>query len=282
MRTVLVVDVPNLAWKAFHAVRGLSYGGVKTGVVFGLLKQVESMTRSHAASAVVMCFDSKTAKARRQEILPCYKANRTNTGDPDMASARKEMRKELRLLQEDYLPSGGFENVFAADGYEADDVVASVCNNLLGTTWRAVVASSDRDLWQVLNGDSVMQWDGNRMMTAKRLQDEFGLWPASWAEVKALAGCSSDNVPGCRGVGEATAAKWLRLHDKGAGPKTAAKIKAFYNDPDNPFQRNLRVVKLPFPGCPKFTFEPGMPDAKKFSKLMGRLGIKSLGRRRDG
>lgn len=269
MHTVLIIDANNLAWKSFHAIKNLSHELIKTNVIFGMMKQVQAMVRSHAASALVFCFDDVKGKESRQEIYEHYKANRS-LGDAEQKKARGEMRKELLLMEKEYLPKGGFKNVFSAEGFEADDLIASLTLTL-PSNWRAVIASSDQDMYQLLS-DRVMIWNGKTMVTKEKFTSEFGVTPSKWVLVKALAGCSSDNIPGVSGVGEKMAIKYLC--EGKVGPKKDVAILQFIQSGD--YDRNRKLVELPFPDCPTFTFAPGMPDQTKFNTLMKRLGIKSI------
>lgn len=252
----------------FHVFRDLSHKQVLTGVVYGLLRDVDRLTRMHAAAGVAFCFDRGGKQARRK-LFPGYKIKR-DMWNPSMKVARDEMHTQLKLLQEDYLPSAGFTNVFAADGYEADDVIASVVRNMAGDE-RAVVVSSDKDLYQLIDGRHVV-WDGKRVVTEAVLKAEFGVGPKDWKYVKAIAGCTSDCIPGVKGVGETLAARHVAGENIGVG--RMAKIKEFMAE--GLYDRNLQLVTLPLDGCPAFTLTYEKQDLKKYDALVKRLGIKSL------
>lgn len=267
--TWLVVDVSNAAWRAFHVFRDLSHGKVMTGVVFGVLRDVERLMRMHAANGVCFCFDQGGREARRK-VFVGYK-RRHDTFTKEQLAARAELRKQIQLLREDYLPSAGFTNIFGADGFEADDVIAKLVEDL-PDDHRAVVFSSDKDLYQLIR-ENVVMWDGKQMVTEARFKEEWGIEPKDWKYVKALAGCASDTIPGCARVGETTAAKYIA--EGRVGEKTDAAIKAFLKSPD--FKRNLQLVTLPFmDGCPAFHPAYEKFDLKKWDALMKRLGINSL------
>jgi 5'-3' exonuclease len=119
----------------------------------------------------------------------------------------------------------------------------------------------------------------------------WGLEPAQWADVKAYAGCSTDDVPGVPRVGEHTAAKYLRgelgTHTKTYAALARAEIQCAFN---------LKIVRLPFPGTPTFEIRQDTVTEEKWQALADALGMQSIrdtmprmithrkskGRKRDG
>ena len=107
--------------------------------------------------------------------------------------------------------------------------------------WRFVIVSTDQDLWQLLSGDRVTVWNPRtkKMLTEQAFRERWGIGPSQWADVKAIAGCPGDGVPGVPGVGEKTAAKFMagRLKDT---------TKAYNRvvEANDLWERNLRLVRL--------------------------------------
>jgi 5'-3' exonuclease len=161
----------------------------------------------------------------------------------------ERQRENLRIaksqfddLIEDVLPGMGFKNVFDQNGYEADDLIAWIVNRF---PENYVIVSSDEDLWQLLRkerGLEISQWNYKELMTEEKFTKKYGLHPRQWAEVKAIAGCSSDNVEGIRGVGEPTAVKFLNKVLKDGKAKKAIEQGQAVID------RNWNLVTLPFSG----------------------------------
>jgi 5'-3' exonuclease len=161
--------------------------------------------------------------------------------------------------------------VFYQDGYEADDIIASVCDNTPAKD-EVVVVSGDKDLLQLLSA-RVFVWQPThrQVMTVKSFQDRYyGLHPQHWARVKAIAGCSTDDVPGVKGVGDATAAKFLM----GLKTNKADEIEAWLVS--NQYRKNLDLVRLPYTGTPDYPPVQDMVDTRRWRKLTTRLGMKSL------
>jgi DNA polymerase-1 len=221
----------------------------------------------------VFCFDSDTSL--RAKADPTYKANRTGKEKertPEERQAYKELHAQIRALRDGLLCGAGFRNVLHADGYEGDDVIASVVKHSMTFREDAIIVSADHDLYQLLDGTRVLLWNPTKKVayTDGSLEEEFGVTPASWAMVKAIAGCKTDNVVGVKGVGEKTAAAYV------AGRTVRKGLLAKINEEEGRFKRNLRLVKLPYPGCPKFVLSALPPNQRKFRQVLRMTGMKSL------
>lgn len=266
MRTWLLLDVSFICWRNFHAIGNLEYDGIKTGVVYGLLRDMQKIGERYASSHFVFCFDA--GKPLRTQILPTYKHKRQEQ-DEEKQKQREEVREQVRLLREDYLPTLGYNNVFSASGYEADDLIAGVCHKLPPGD-NAVIVSKDSDLYQLLD-DKVIIWTTDREITKQSLLKQTGLSPEQHMETKAIAGCTSDNIPGVPGVGEVTAAKYLLGNLK---ESTLAWRNIDCNE--SLIERNRQLVKLPYPNTPVFALEEDNVPPPAWQQLFKRLGIKSL------
>jgi DNA polymerase I len=276
----LIFDCDFLCHRAFHAMGSLSHAGEMTGVIYGFLRDLVHLREVHYTDRVVFAFDHGVSK--RKQLLSTYKGNRLPRTEEE-ESLRGELRRQINLLKRRYLPDLGFRNVFYEDGYEADDVIASVCRNSLPKGDVAIVVSADKDLYQLLEKDRVIVWDviKKRPYTEEKFRKEYGVAPAVWKQVKAIAGCNSDCVPGVRGVGDKTAAKFL-AGNLPASRKTAQAISEFVLG--GGFKRNLPLVRLPFKGCPTFELREDEYSEKNWNALADRLGMVSLKKssRREG
>lgn len=278
-QTVLIFDVNFLAHRSYHVFGQLQYRGEPTGVTFGVLRDIRSLSEQFNASNVVLCFDyGKNSK--RAEIYPGYKKKRNEEKQkPENKEKYKGIRKEVNNLRTKIFPELGFKNIFYADGYEADDCIALACWN----DHSKIIVSADKDLYQLLS-PYVSIWPCNEkkpMMTDKLFRKEFELEPAEWVHVKAIAGCSTDEIPGLEGVGETKAVSFLR----GAMNKeteTYKRIKAFRKTPE--YQRNLKLVHLPLDehlknagDMKEFVLQDQPPiEPKQWIRLSKRLGMKSF------
>lgn len=202
--TLLLVDGTGVAYRAFYAIAKLSTkAGRPTNAVFGFIKMLLQMDEQWKPAARVVVFDGGIP-AERLARLPTYKAQ------------RKEMPDDLRSQfapMEDFLSCAGIPSVRVA-GEEADDVIATLAVRSSGEGRRVLIASSDKDMFQLV-GDSVEMIGPQKAaekMDAAAVLAKTGVWPGQIVDWLALTGDSSDNIPGVPGIGPKTAAKLLTDH----------------------------------------------------------------------
>lgn len=282
-KTWLILDANYLAWRAYHSTGGLSYDDEPTGVVFGIFETVLRLMDDYATDGVVFAFD--VGEPIRRTLHPGYKAKRhakADNGTDAEQYARWQVRREVRRLRKFYLPSIGFRNVFGFDGYEADDVIAQVVRTSLPKRDEAVIVSADKDLYQLLAPNVSLFNPSAKLSGAKtpaRINLEWfrrtwGMEPHTWAQVKALAGCTTDEIPGIPGIGETTAAKYFRAElkrDSAAWDKITCKAGL------KVFNETFPLVRLPFEGTPPCPLREDVCTYTRCLNVFGRLGIKSLG-----
>ncbi len=243
----LMIDVSCLAYRA-------AWASLDAPTGWAFLSQVGAARELCCTSRVAWCFDGGCG--RRRQIDPSYKAARRQQDNQLQEEVRREVAGFLGGLRPS-LRACGFANVFHADGYEADDVIARACD-CLPPGERAVVVSSDHDLWQLLRPCRVEQLmpskHGPATYTAERFRQEWLVQPDRWADALAIAGCDGDGVRGVRGVGLRTAVKYL---SGGLRPdsKTLRKIEQH----EKLRLDNLRLVRLPLPGLPPVTLREDGP-----------------------
>ena len=242
-KTILLFDVSNLCYRAWFTTGGLSHEGEATGVVFGVLREIELRIEMHNSPRVVFAFDYGGA-GLRSDIYPEYKAHRhTKDMTEEEEASFKEFKLQVKKLYRKVLPDMGFKNVFVRRGYEADDIIAHYAA-LVEKPDDAIIVSTDNDLWQCLKQNVIcFNPISKKVLTAAEFMNQWGIDPVQWATVKAAAGCSSDNVQGIRGVGDKTAAKWIRGELKAGSAKAQA-----IEDGIGIVSNNMKLVKLPYPG----------------------------------
>ncbi|NLC70963.1 MAG: DNA polymerase I [Desulfuromonadaceae bacterium] len=195
LRTYLI-DGSSYIYRAFYALPHLSTReGIPTNAVYGFVTMLLKIIREEKPDRLAVVFDARGPTFRKQ-IYPEYKAN------------RKEMPAELvpqiPLIKE----AVRVFNLAALEkeGFEADDVIATVAGRLAAAGEEITVVSGDKDLMQII-GDKVRMLDTmkNKVFGLQEVAERFGGSPETVVEVLALAGDSSDNVPGVPGIGEKTA-----------------------------------------------------------------------------
>lgn len=269
--TYLVIDVSCLAYRSFYALPDLTHEGVQSAVGFGVFRTVLDLQERFNTEHVVWCFDGGYAK--RQEIDPKYKQNRQIEGDSEKKRLKDALKTQISKLRKWTLPAIGYSNVFWRDGYEADDVIAQVCQNLPDGD-DAVIVSSDDDMYQLLSENRVCMWLPHRKMvyTAHKFKSEWRIPPEEWWLVKAIAGCPGDNVIGVRGVGPKTAIKFLRRDLK---PDSKAHRDIWTNE--RVWRDNKWLVMLPFEGIGDFSLcDDGTLTMQSWNEVMNAMGMESM------
>ena len=195
-----LVDGSGFIFRAFHALPPMSRAdGTPTNAVFGftnmLMKLIEDMAGNHLA----VVFD--TARTTfRSEIYPEYKAHRPPPPD-DLVPQFALVREAVAAF-----------NVASVEmaGFEADDLIATYTRQARAAGQKVTIVSSDKDLMQLV-GDGVEMLDPmkNRRIGPPEVVEKFGVGPERVVDVQALAGDSTDNVPGVPGIGVKTAAQLI-------------------------------------------------------------------------
>lgn len=253
----VLIDASYLAHRALHSMGGLTHDGEGTAILFGFFHQLRSLCQSPrvASNRVAVFFDSKTSL--RRAAYPDYKAKRrSRPKDPERAAALKALHRQVDRLREDILPSIGV-CAYHAEGLESDDLLAVAAaqetargreSGVKGGGPRAIIVTADADLWQCIS-PWVHWYDQGRDLyyDPRSFMAEKGLPARRWKEVKQIAGCRSDNVKGIRGIGDATAVRYL-LGTLKASSKAHAKIVS--EEGGAVVRRNHDLVVLPHPEAP--------------------------------
>ena len=269
---LLLIDTNFLCHRAFHSMGDMSFEDMGTGAVFGVLRDIVSLQEEFNTGRCVFAFD--VGRGHRHDLLPTYKSTRRKRyaeENDDERAARADFKKQITFLRIRYLPQAGFQNVFSARGFEADDIIAAIAA-ALPRNEEAIIIGSDKDLWQCLRSN-VWCWNPtqHKACTIESFRKKWGIEPAQWADVKAYAGCRTDDIPGVPGIGDVTAAKHIRgelgKHTKAYAALARAELQCAYNRP---------LVSLPFSGTPTFEIKPDTVTEEKWQALADRLGMRSM------
>ena len=206
---VLVLDCNYICHAVFHSMPPLFTSQQYTQVIFGFIKKLIAYSQQFPSNDIVFAWDSKYSI--RKEIYPEYKKQRADKLK-DATEAELKVKKiaydQFDDLRESILPDLGFVNVFMQDGYEADDIMASVtkCN----PDCEFIVISTDQDMFQIISDSCRLYNPTTKVLrTVESFQADWGCHPCLWGEAKSISGCSTDNVKGVSGVAEGTAIKYL-------------------------------------------------------------------------
>ena len=204
--TLYIVDGSAYIYRAFYAVRRLSNSsGFPTNALYGFVQMLKKLIEQENPTHLAMTFDrydeEDEGRSFRHELYSDYKANRDSMPD----DLRLQVPYFQRIVEAMTIP------VLIQSGVEADDVIATVTKQALAADMNVCIVSADKDLMQLLVTDRVRMIDTMRgkTFTPEEALERFGVEPARIRYVLALAGDTSDNVPGVPGIGEKTAGKLI-------------------------------------------------------------------------
>ena len=205
--TLVLIDGHSLAFRAFHAIplSLTSPSGELTNAVFGFTSMLLNVLREQAPEYVVVAFD--VGKTFRHEMYDAYKGHRERMPDElrDQVERIKEVVNTLNIP------------VFTAEGYEADDVLATLARQAAGQGVHSLIVTGDRDILQVVDEHirvltSGRQFSDTIIYDPAAVEAKYGLRPDQLVDLKALVGDKSDNIPGVRGIGEKGATDLLQKY----------------------------------------------------------------------
>ena len=198
-----IIDGHSLLYKAFFAIRGLSTrSGIPTNGVYGFAQMLLRVIRESKPVYLCVTFDSK-APTFRQDLYPEYKANREVMPD-DLQMQIPYVYKMLDALKIKYL---------TMDGYEADDIIATLVSHAETKGWETRVVTADKDLFQIVSTQThILRFGKNEIeeFDPPAVKEKMGVGPEQIADLLGLTGDTSDNIPGVPGIGPVTATKLLK------------------------------------------------------------------------
>jgi DNA polymerase-1 len=201
---LLLLDGHSLAYRAFFALPVENFSttdGQPTNAVYGFTAMLINVLRDEAPTHVGVSFDISRSTFRH-EAYADYKAKRAET-PADFKGQVSLVREVLDALR---IP------VVCAEGYEADDVIATLATQAAALDMDVLIVTGDRDAFQLVDDRVTVLYNSRgvsdmRRMTPEAVQEKYGLTPAQYPEFAALRGDPSDNLPGIPGLGEKTATK---------------------------------------------------------------------------
>ncbi|PYC87812.1 DNA polymerase I [Streptomyces tateyamensis] len=202
----MLLDGHSLAYRAFYALPVENFNtstGQPTNAVYGFASMVSNTVRDEAPSHLAVAFDV-SRKTFRSAEFPDYKANRAKTPD--------EFRSQVGLIGE--LLDAMHVPRLALEGFEADDIIATLATAAEAAGFEVLIVTGDRDALQLVTEHTTVLYPTKGVSeltryTPERVAEKYGVTPRQYPDLAALRGDPSDNLPGIPGVGEKTAAKWV-------------------------------------------------------------------------
>ncbi|MCD4534816.1 DNA polymerase I [Nocardioides sp. cx-169] len=207
---LLLLDGHSLAYRAFFALPVENFStttGQHTNAVYGFTSMLINVLRDEKPTHLAVAFDVSRQTFRLAEYAD-YKAGRNKT--PSEFSSQLPLIEEvLQALRIPFLKK---------DGFEADDIIATLATQALADGMEVLILTGDRDSIQLVTDDSTVLYPMRGVsdlarMTPAWVQDKYGVPPQRYPEIAALVGETSDNLPGVPGVGVGYAAKWINQYD---------------------------------------------------------------------
>ncbi len=281
---VVLVDAYAWIFRAYYALPDFrNQDGQPTSAVHGFLsifpKIISFVEKKYGAAPEFVVFFDRGGPQERLAAYADYKANRPETPE--------DLKSQVPLIEE-ALSALSIPQV-AIHGVEADDAIGSAATAFAGQGRRVVIASNDKDFFQILADDIRLLRPSGRpddfvLMDPKSLKEKYGLPPDRMVDFFALVGDAVDNVPGVKGIGEKTAVKILgkyatleEIYDNLTRlPKVAAKAllaqrsEAFLSRDLVRLRLDLEVDVIPVP------FDPARFDRDKLGRILNKLELKRL------
>lgn len=203
----MVVDGHSLAYRAFFALPVENFttkDNQHTNAIYGFLSMLVNLIKAEQPTHMAIAFDTSRHSFRTDEY-PEYKATRSETP--------QEFRGQIPLLQ-DCLAAMSIP-VLTKEGFEADDILATLSTQGAAQGYDVLVVSGDRDTIQLVTDDVTLLYPSVQGVSQLKRYDpttvheRYGVRPEQYPDIAALVGETSDNLPGVPKVGEKTAVKWL-------------------------------------------------------------------------
>jgi len=196
---LFVIDGNNYLHRAYHALPPLTTkDGRPVGALYGFVRMILSLVKKENPEYLLAVFDTPEPTFRHKEF-PQYKATRPAPEDA-LVFQLKNMRGVVDMLG---------VKTFTAPGFEADDIIASVCKKFESTV-KVFILSADKDVAQMINRDVLIYNEmKDKIIGEAEVLEKYGVSPAKFRDWLALTGDSSDNIPGARGIGPKSATKLL-------------------------------------------------------------------------
>jgi DNA polymerase-1 len=203
---LMLLDGHSLAYRAFFALPAENFTtavGQPTNAIYGFTSMLANTVRDEAPTHLAVAFDV-SRKTWRSERFTEYKATRSAT--PDAFKGQVELIGEL-------LDAMSVRR-FAIDGFEADDVIATLATQAAAEGFEVLIVTGDRDNFQLVTDQVTVLYPTKGVseltrFTPDKIEEKYGLRPEQYPDFAALRGDPSDNLPGIPGVGEKTATKWI-------------------------------------------------------------------------
>ncbi|MBR4126900.1 MAG: DNA polymerase I [Alphaproteobacteria bacterium] len=275
-KRVVLIDGSGYIYRAFYALPPMTRpDGTPVNAVYGFCAMLMKLLKEMPADYLAVMFDT-SRRTFRMEIFPDYKGTRRETPE--------ELIPQFPLLRQAVDAFGIAQSEMS--GYEADDLLATYARLAHEEEAEVTIVSADKDLMQLVgSGVTIFDPMKQRIVEAGQVMEKFGVTPDKVIDVQALAGDTSDNVPGVRGIGIKTAAALINeygtlenLLDNVASIKQNKRREVLTADAELARMSKKLVTLNAFAPVEKSLddFKMTPPDLAKTQMFFEQMGFKSL------
>ena len=201
--TIYLIDGTAQAYRAFHAIPPLSASnGFPTNAIVGFINMLRKLMQDESPEFIGVAFDVGR-RTFRTEMFEAYKAHRPETPD-ELKQQMPKIKEFVRLMN---MP------LYEMEGFEADDVLATLAKKAEAQGVNTVIVSSDKDLLQLVSEKVVTlseRMGHKAIYTPEKVIEKYGVRPEQMRDFLGLVGDTSDNIPGIEGIGPKTASELLQ------------------------------------------------------------------------
>ncbi len=200
-KILYLVDGTSICYRSFFAIRLSTSKGVPTGAIYGFVNTLKKIIKKYQPHYLAVCFDV-SRKTFRQEMFRDYKIQRPPPPSP--------LKKQIPVIKE--LTKALGVEIMEKEGWEADDLIASLARKAKKGNFKVVVISSDKDVFQLIEDKKICVYDPVKdiFYDEEVFLREFGFHPSQMVDYLSLVGDPTDNVPGAKGIGKVGATKLIR------------------------------------------------------------------------
>lgn len=205
MPTLALIDGNSVAYRAFYALPPdlATKSGQVTNAVFGFTRMLIRLLKDYHPDGIAVAWDI-SRQTFRTESYPEYKSQRERAPD--------EFRSQLPLMDE--VLQALHITQLRQEGYEADDLIATLVKRAVEAGWEVLIVTGDRDAFQLIEGPVKVVYTRRGisdivLADETYVEEKYGIRPDQYVEYAALRGDTSDNLPGVPGVGEKTASRLI-------------------------------------------------------------------------
>ncbi len=273
-KRILLIDTSSVLHNVKHSgAKRLKEKDKSTYIIFGFLLKLQLLMQKTKAHVSVFATDSHPDDSIRKKIYPPYKLKRNSREKTEEEEAMDAIAwPQFDSIEQEVLPQMGYSNVFGTKGLEADDVIGSICKTY--SNCEIVIVTSDHDMYQLISPTvCIIKPKDMQYYTKAKFVKEYGIEPKMWKRVKAISGCSTDEVAGVPGVGEKTVLKYL----KGELPEHWKSYQSIESKEGKRItNRNKSLVILPFRRTPEYDVQPDKISKIRLHEMAKKYGFRSI------